>query len=321
VPLLRQSQIRGWNELYAAMKEAERNSPISIKLRMTDDPLLRFSWSSRAEWVNWLLEVGFMFRFQRQTIYLAQNLFDGYCALMDLQLPEEDVQKIGLTCLFIAAKLEEVHAFDLSDFLRGANAAFERRLILDEEISICMSLEFRLKFPTVADWIGFYCELMKELLEAFVETGDLGAVGGDQRDSEGHYEALRLGSLEVCDMLMLSPGWLHFAPSSIAAAVLHLSVKDRVEDVLRFTGYRCEELDRQLRWIAPYVAASVRSPFRERKPKAMDEEQAQVRTEILHFRKLNEAVLSLVLRLIDAEVALGMYDATALKGRNKRIAG
>ncbi|KAH6946515.1 hypothetical protein HPB50_013778 [Hyalomma asiaticum] len=60
----------------------------------------------RAILLDWLIEVCEVYRLHRDTYYLAQDILDRYLAKSS-NLPKNQLQLLGITSLFLAAKMEE----------------------------------------------------------------------------------------------------------------------------------------------------------------------------------------------------------------------
>lgn len=91
---------------------------------------------------NWLLESSHKFKFKPRTIFMAGNVMDRYLSIR--QISKEKFQLIGVTCLFIAAKYEEIrpptahHMGFLLDEMHNSSD------ILKTEAEILTSLDFSL---------------------------------------------------------------------------------------------------------------------------------------------------------------------------------
>ncbi len=68
--------------------------------------------------VDWLGEVREEFRLQPETLFLAVAFLDRFLALRPV--PRKELQLVGLTVLWVAAKFEEVYAPPASAMLAMA---------------------------------------------------------------------------------------------------------------------------------------------------------------------------------------------------------
>ena len=64
---------------------------------------------------DWLIEVCEVYKLHRETFYLAVDFLDRYLGKAD-SVPKNRLQLIGVTCLFIGAKLEEIYPPKLAEF-------------------------------------------------------------------------------------------------------------------------------------------------------------------------------------------------------------
>ena len=57
-----------------------------------------------------------MYRLHRETFYLAVDFIDRYLGVAEVAVPKNRLQLIGITCLFIGAKIEEIYPPKLQEF-------------------------------------------------------------------------------------------------------------------------------------------------------------------------------------------------------------
>lgn len=84
---------------------------------------------------------------RQETLYLTINLFDRYIQKINSEKIKNnlnsDLYLIALTCLFIAAKYEEIYPPYLGDFLDIFNKKYTKRDVLLKEDEILSSLDFQ----------------------------------------------------------------------------------------------------------------------------------------------------------------------------------
>jgi cyclin A len=68
----------------------------------------------RAILVDWLVEVAEEYKLASETLYLTINYIDRYLGLK--QVPRCKLQLIGVVCMLIASKFEEVYAPAVDEF-------------------------------------------------------------------------------------------------------------------------------------------------------------------------------------------------------------
>lgn len=111
------------------------NIPANIKLTIHKTP-------KRIKLIRWIYEVLIDFDFSSFTYILTVSIIDNYLKenkLVDLQL-------LGISALFIAAKMEEKELKDISDYIEVTDNSYSQKEILDMEFKILESLRFNLNF-------------------------------------------------------------------------------------------------------------------------------------------------------------------------------
>lgn len=107
----------------------------------------------RTKLVDWLLEVFYAYKCDENTIYLTLTLMDGFIYKAK-KLNNSDLHLLGITCLYISSKFEDLYPLDLNT-VRGriAHNKFSDKEIKDKEKQILELLEFRLIHASVLDFI------------------------------------------------------------------------------------------------------------------------------------------------------------------------
>jgi G2/mitotic-specific cyclin 1/2 len=102
-------------------------------------------WKMRGILMDWLVEIHHKFRLLPETLFLAANLVDRFLSARVVSL--EKLQLVGLTCLFIAAKYEEVVCPAVANFLYMTDGGYTDEEILNAERYVLTSLDFDLSYP------------------------------------------------------------------------------------------------------------------------------------------------------------------------------
>jgi len=79
----------------------------------------------RAILVDWLVEVHLKFKLVPETLYLTVNLIDRYLERAQVYRPK--LQLVGVTCLLIASKYEEIYPPELRDLVYICDRAYTRQ--------------------------------------------------------------------------------------------------------------------------------------------------------------------------------------------------
>jgi hypothetical protein len=86
---------------------------------------------------------------KQETLQVMIYLFDSFLAIRK-ETTKSEIQCLGVTCLHIAGKYEEIHPPSLKQLLRVVNnSTLERTDILKMEFQILSALEFQVVCPSV----------------------------------------------------------------------------------------------------------------------------------------------------------------------------
>lgn len=191
----------------------------------------------RSVLLDWLMEVSDAYRLHRQTFYLAQDYFDRF------MLTQKDVQKgvlqlVGITCLFIASKVEEASPPKLSQMAYVTAGTYYEEEILQMELIILKALGWRLCPETAVSWLTVHLQLawMKKQSDVLEP----------QFPQDIFLQMTRLLDLCVLDM-----NSLNFHYNVLAASVLsHFFQQETVEKV---SGLSRDAIQVCLDWMAPFA--------------------------------------------------------------------
>ncbi|XP_078066935.1 G1/S-specific cyclin-E1 isoform X2 [Mustelus asterias] len=90
--------------------------------------------------LDWLMEVCEVYKLHRETFYLAQDYFDRFMATQQ-NVVKTRLQLIGISALFIAAKLEEIYPPKLHQFAYVTDGACTEEEILNMELVVLKLLD------------------------------------------------------------------------------------------------------------------------------------------------------------------------------------
>ncbi|CDW89212.1 g1 s-specific cyclin-e1 [Stylonychia lemnae] len=105
--------------------------------------------------IEWLMEVSDTFHLKRQTYQLAVNYIDRYLLVRKV-LDLDQYQTLGITCLLMASKLEEIYFPKFNQYaeITQGNCNLKQMLLL--ETSILIELKWLLNPLTLNSWANFY---------------------------------------------------------------------------------------------------------------------------------------------------------------------
>ncbi|CAK6949176.1 G1/S-specific cyclin-E2-like [Scomber scombrus] len=185
--------------------------------------------------LDWLIEVSEAYTLHRQTFYLAQDYFDRFM-LTQNNIEKGMLQLIGITCLFIAAKMEEACPPKLSQMAYVTAGTYYEHEILQMELIILKALCWNLCPETAVSWLKLYFQMTSmnsdsDLLES-------------QFPQDAYVQMTRL--LDVC---ILNINSLDFQYRVLAASVLcHFIQQETVE---KLSGLSKEDIQPCVNWMAP----------------------------------------------------------------------
>ncbi|KAK3029174.1 hypothetical protein RJ639_038726, partial [Escallonia herrerae] len=158
--------------------------------------------SMRAILVDWLVEVAEEYRLVPDTLYLTVNYIDRY--LSGNTMDRQRLQLLGVACMMIAAKYEEICAPQVEEFCYITDNTYFREEVLQMESAVLNFLKFEMTAPTA-----------KCFLRRFI------------RAAQGVNEApsLQLECLAnyLAELSLLEYTMLCYTPSLIAASAIFLA--------------------------------------------------------------------------------------------------
>jgi len=72
--------------------------------------------------IDWLVEVQIKFKLLPETLYLTTNLIDRFLGLK--KVSRDKLQLVGVACMLIATKYEEIYAPEVKDFVYISDNAY-----------------------------------------------------------------------------------------------------------------------------------------------------------------------------------------------------
>ncbi|XP_048192731.1 G2/mitotic-specific cyclin-B3 [Perognathus longimembris pacificus] len=142
-------------DIFAYLKEREEH----FILRNYMDKQTDLTSDMRALLVDWLVEVQINFEMSHETLYLAVKLVDHY--LTTSLLKKENLQLLGSTAFFIAAKFEEPYPPSLKEFLYICEDLYQRNDMLTLEASILTNLDYDINIPIAYNFLRRYATCLQ----------------------------------------------------------------------------------------------------------------------------------------------------------------
>lgn len=196
--------------------------------------------------VDWLVDVQGQFRLLQETLHSTVDIIDRYMAVEGASVDRARLQLVGVSAMFLAAKVEEMFSPPASDFVYICNNAYTEKEIRAMELKIVRALQFRFTQPVAINF-----------LRRFSKVGDVDIL----------QHTLAKYCLEEC---LTSCSMVPVPGSKVAASSLYLSLllleppKDPVSSVWNptltfYSGYTMEELLPTVKKIASILVKSPRS--------------------------------------------------------------
>uniref|UniRef100_A0A914ZPG2 Cyclin N-terminal domain-containing protein n=2 Tax=Parascaris univalens TaxID=6257 RepID=A0A914ZPG2_PARUN len=101
--------------------------------------------------VDWLLQVHLRFHLLPETLFATLNILDRYLAVGDAD--KTNLQLVGITCMSIASKYEEIYAPELQDYVYITENAYSKHDIIHMEITVLSTIGVDLGRPHVIQFL------------------------------------------------------------------------------------------------------------------------------------------------------------------------
>ena len=108
----------------------------------------------RAKMVDWMIEVLDIFNCSLRTLFLSIRVMDLYFKHEPSTIGVEELHVIGVSCMMIASKYEDIKALDMNTiFFKISHEKLPRAYIVRIEKKILKALDYKLFVPTVIDFL------------------------------------------------------------------------------------------------------------------------------------------------------------------------
>ena len=205
-------------EIHSYFKKVEGNLKPSATYM---DDQVHINAKMRAILVDWLVEVHLKFKLSPETLYLTINLIDRF--LEKKMVARQRLQLVGVTCMLLASKYEEIYFPEVRDFVYITDRAYTRGQILKMETVVLNTLKFQMTVPTAL-----------KFLTRFAKVNSL----------DKHTE---LTASYICERTLQEQSMLQYLPSEIAATSISLALRASGQPswnptLAAYTGYSAEDL-------------------------------------------------------------------------------
>lgn len=147
--------------------------------------------------IDWLVEVHMKFKLVPETLFLTVHLIDRF--LERQAIARSKLQLLGVSCLLIASKYEEIYPPQIHELVYICDNAYSRADIIKMETQILKTLEYQITQPSAHTFLVRY----------------LKAAHADKQMTQL--------ACYLLDGTLLSYNLLHYLPSQLAAASVFLA--------------------------------------------------------------------------------------------------
>ncbi|KMZ61690.1 Cyclin-A1-1 [Zostera marina] len=189
-------------DIYTHLREAEmKKRPSSDFMEVIQKDI---NATMRAILIGWLVEVTEEYRLVPDTLYLTVNYIDRYLSCN--QINRQHLQLLGVACMLIASKYEEICAPQVEEFCYITDNTYFRDEVLQMEADVLKHLNFEIPVTTI-----------KCFLRRFIRAAHLA-----ERNSPFSLQFEFLACY-VAELSLLEYKFLSYAPSLIAASAVFLA--------------------------------------------------------------------------------------------------
>lgn len=151
----RTNRTEHWSKVYGERLILDKYT-INLKKTLI---MTKIQNSVRSQMIEWMIEVfsKISTEFREATFFRAVFLMDFYIKQSKIVLKDKDIHLIGITCMFIASKYEDVHPISLHQFYTEVGFEQIPKLdILNKEFVILSTIGYQISFRTTLDILDFY---------------------------------------------------------------------------------------------------------------------------------------------------------------------
>ena len=112
-------------------------------------------WQMRAILIDWMKEVCSDYLFKRETFHYSINFIDRFLSKYH-NISKKEFQLVGLTGLYLSAKMEEVYTPKVENMITASNGSYSKKEILNMENFMYKILNFDITPPTLNLWANWY---------------------------------------------------------------------------------------------------------------------------------------------------------------------
>lgn len=186
------------------------------------------SKNMRETLVDWLVEVLEEYKLVSDTLYLTVSYVDRF--LSSHALRRNKLQLLGVCCMLVASKYEEISPPNVEDFCYITDNTYMKEEVVEMEKKVLKFFNFEMGSPTTKSFLRIFTRVTEE----------------NYKKPDLQYEFL---SSYLAELSLLDYGCLRYLPSLVAASSIFLSrfmVQPKIHpwswELQSFSGYRPSDL-------------------------------------------------------------------------------
>ncbi len=107
--------------------------------------------------IDWMVEVLHAYKMSDQTFFLAVNILDRFFKKARKSLPQSELHLTGMVSMFISSKYEDLSPLLMKTIINKiGHGKFSLKNILERELEMLRTIEFRIGSPTMLEFIETY---------------------------------------------------------------------------------------------------------------------------------------------------------------------
>ena len=218
---------------------------------------------------DWMMEVCSELTLKRETFHLAVNYADRYLSRF-AGIQKEDYQLLGLTCMYIAAKIEEVLSPNLTDWASSADNGYDISTIIMMEKHVFKTIDFKVFPGTCCNWMSWLMTQWDNFLDfhfGCVQGNNLKHFSQipERKKSKEEYEERMIffkqanqsaykryrETMQILDVSLLHPDTMKFLPKHLSSGLLYLMISkyfyETNYELLHYNGEEKKEINKKIK--------------------------------------------------------------------------
>ena len=215
-------------EIFSCVKNNEPRFLIPINFMDKHN----MSKNIRERMVDWMVEVFSVYKCDPGTFELAVHIMDCFFARTKQKLEDEDIHLIGLTCIYISSKVEDIVPLRMSHIAKSiGHGTFKEKQIIKKEREIIETIDFDLFTSGTYDYImTFFYDLRVNNTKKIYDLNAVNIIEKYLNISIFLSQLLLYNSEFVCYRQSLNA----IAVLALAFDILKTNIKDMSKDLKNF---------------------------------------------------------------------------------------